>query len=87
MVDPQKKNRTAAILKKLPLMMLDTVLSKMLIDLDEEAQEPLLPLMKERSPAVFDDIFRKIRIVIHDPTNGLSIFSTYDSDGILQLDR
>lgn len=74
-------------MKKLPLMMLDTVFSKMLIDMDEEAQKALLPLMKERSPAMFDDIFRKIWIVIHDPTNGLSIFSTYDSDGILQLDR
>lgn len=87
MVDLQKKNRTAAILKKLPLMMLDTVFSKMLIDLDEEAQEPLPPLMKKRSSAMFDDIFRKIWIVIHDPTNCLSIFSTDDTDGILQLDR
>ena len=87
MVDPQKKDGTAAILKKLPSMMLDTVFSKMFIDPDEEAQKSLLPLMKERSSTTFDDVFRKIWIIIHDPTNGLSIVSTNDTDGILQLDR
>lgn len=87
MVRPQKKNRTAAILKKLPLMMFDTVFGKMFIHRDEEAQEPFLPFMEERSSIMFDDVFRKVRIVIHDMTDFFGIFRTDDTDGIVQFDR
>mgnify|MGYP003361818961 FL=1 len=58
MVRPEKKGGTAAILKKLPLMILDTVFGEIFIKPDEKAQKPFLPLMKERSSAMFDDVFR-----------------------------